>query len=91
MKAPNFNAICVISLGQLMFTPTDNEEKELIEDDRPYAGYLYLGFAYHPRDEEQLDAIEVNVGMVGPASLAEDTQDFIHELRSIDKFQGWDN
>lgn len=81
----------VISLGQLMFTPSDNEEKALIKDDRPYAGYLYLGFAYQIRDNTQLDTLEMNIGMVGPASLAEESQDFIHSIRSIDKFNGWDN
>ncbi|MEZ5530669.1 MAG: lipid A deacylase LpxR family protein [Porticoccaceae bacterium] len=81
----------VVSFGQLMFTPTDKEARELLEDDRPYAGFLYLGFAYHVRDEEQLDSLELNVGMVGPASLAEEGQDFIHEIRDIDKFNGWDN
>jgi hypothetical protein len=81
----------VISLGQLMFTPSDNEAKALIEDDRPYAGYLYLGFAYHIRDKTHLDSLEMNIGMVGPASLAEESQDFIHSIRSIDKFNGWDN
>ena len=81
----------VISAGQLIFTPGEKDISTLIEDDRPYAGYLYLGFAYHIRDREQLDTLELNVGMVGPASLAEDTQDLIHEVRDIDKFQGWDH
>ena len=81
----------VISLGQLMFTPADIDTEALIEDDRPYAGYLYLGFAYQTRDEEQLDTIEVNIGMIGPASLAQEAQDFIHEERDIDTAKGWDN
>lgn len=81
----------VISLGQTMFTPSDKYASELIEDDRPYAGFLYLGFAYHIRDEEQLDSLEMNLGMVGPASLAENAQDLVHDIRNIDKFNGWDN
>ncbi|MCP5172879.1 MAG: lipid A deacylase LpxR family protein [Pseudomonadales bacterium] len=81
----------VISLGQLMFTPSDKKTRTLIEDDRPYAGYLYLGFAYHTRDEEQLDTIELNIGMVGPASLAQEAQNFIHKERDIEIAEGWDN
>ena len=88
---PRIKRNLVISLGQLMFTPSDKEEREIIQDDRPYAGYLYLGFAYHIRDDIQLDTLEFNIGMVGPASLAEHSQDFVHDLRSIDKFNGWDN
>jgi lipid A 3-O-deacylase len=32
-----------ISLGQNIFTPDDISETELIKDDVPYAGWLYLG------------------------------------------------
>ncbi len=81
----------VISFGQLMFTPTDKFASELLQDDRPYAGFSYLGFAYHTRDDEQLDSLEMNVGMVGPYSLAEESQNFIHDIRGIDKFEGWNN
>jgi hypothetical protein len=88
---PDLQRNLVISMGQLMFTPSDKEAREVIQNDRPYAGFLYLGFGYHTRDDEQLDTIEVNVGMVGPASLAEESQDFIHKIRAIDKFNGWDN
>jgi len=81
----------VVSVGQLMFTPEDYRETELIEDDRPYAGYLFATFGYHTRNEDQLDTIEVSLGVVGPASYAQESQDFIHDLRNIDKFDGWDN
>lgn len=81
----------VVSLGQLMFTPTDKKTETLIEDDRPYAGYLYLGFGYHTRDRWKQDILELNIGMVGPASLAEEAQNFIHEERDIDTANGWDN
>ncbi len=81
----------VVSVGQLMFTPEDYLETELIEDDRPYAGYLFTTFGYHTRDAAQLDTIEVSFGVVGPASLAQQTQDFIHHLRDIPVFKGWDN
>jgi hypothetical protein len=81
----------VISVGQLMFTPEDFRATELIKDDRPYAGYLYSTFGYHTRDNNQLDTIEVSFGVVGPASRAEQTQDFIHHLRDIPVFKGWEN
>ncbi len=81
----------VVSVGQLMFTPEDFRATELIKDDRPYAGYLYTTFGYHTRDNNQLDTIEVSFGVVGPASRAKQTQDFIHHLRDIPVFKGWDN
>jgi lipid A 3-O-deacylase len=81
----------VVSFGQLMFTPKDIYAKQVIENDRPYAGYLYLGFAYHTRSNDQLDTLEVNFGIVGPASQADHTQDLVHEIRGFDKFEGWQN
>jgi hypothetical protein len=81
----------VISVGQLIYTPEDNEAQQLIEDDRPYAGYLYTTFGYHARRRNRLDSVEVNLGWVGPSALGEQTQDLIHDLRNIETFAGWDN
>ncbi|HUF64230.1 MAG TPA: lipid A deacylase LpxR family protein [Verrucomicrobiales bacterium] len=80
-----------ISLTQLMFTPADNSISELIPDDRPYAGWLGLGFSLHAKTDSLLHSLELSVGVVGPSSLAENSQDLIHDLRNIDKAQGWDN
>lgn len=81
----------VVSGGQAMYTPRDKSRTDLIRDDRPYAGWLYLGLGYNARDERQMDAVEVNLGVVGPAALARQTQDFTHDLRGIPRFNGWDN
>ena len=83
----------VITLGQTMFTPDEelDDVTTLIEDDRPYAGYLFFGMAYHTKSDDQLDTIEIDLGMVGPSSRAHETQDFIHESRGLDTFEGWDN
>ena len=81
----------VVSLGQLMFTPTDIYATEVVEDDRPYAGYLYLGMGYHTKNSQQLDTIEINIGIVGPWAHAKETQDFVHETRNFETFKGWHN
>ena len=81
----------VVSIGQSMYTPTDKYRSDLITEDRPYAGWLYLGFAYNARTEREMDTVEIDIGMVGPASLAQKTQNTIHDWRGIDRFNGWDN
>ncbi len=81
----------VVSVAQLIYTPEDLTETALIEDDRPYAAWLSLGFGYQTRSETQLDTLEVRLGVVGPAAFGQETQDFIHDLRGFEKFQGWDN
>lgn len=79
------------SLTQLMFTPVDIEANRGPESERPYAGWLGVGMSLHAKNEKVLNSIELSIGVVGPSSLAENTQDFIHDLRQIEKANGWDS
>ena len=79
------------SVGQLMFTPTDISRYDLIVDDRPYAGWLYSALGFHNKSYRHLDTIELQFGIIGPWSLAEESQDLIHDIRDIPKANGWDN
>ncbi|MFT5706235.1 MAG: lipid A 3-O-deacylase [Oceanospirillaceae bacterium] len=81
----------VFSVGQLMFTPQDKTKTTLDNNDRPYAGWLYSGIGYQARTKSKLHSFELNVGIVGPAALAKESQDFIHNIRDIERFNGWDN
>jgi lipid A 3-O-deacylase len=81
----------VFTLGQAMYTPGDRTRKDLIVNDRPYAGLATLGFAYNARNDWQMDTFEINMGMVGPASGARQAQNAIHRLRKFELFEGWDN
>ena len=81
----------VISLGQLMFTPDDTDASAPLPNQRPYAGYLYGGIAYHTRSDQRLDVMELDLGIVGPSARAQEAQDFIHDVRGFDKYNGWDN
>lgn len=85
-----------LSLGQDMYTPEDRAATQLIVDDRPYAGWLYGGMSLHTvsdygQGRQEQESVELNIGVVGPWSLAEETQDFVHDIRLIDTFEGWDN
>ena len=84
------------AFGQNMYTPADISIHELIENDRPYAGWTYFATAYHHKSNlsEQrsvMDTVELQLGMIGPVSLAEESQKFIHRLRDIGMPEGWDN
>ena len=81
----------VITLGQQMYTPKDNLRTTIDPDDRPYAGWLYLGMGYNLKHKQRMDSAILNLGMVGPAAMAQEAQDAVHDLRGIDKFDGWDN
>jgi lipid A 3-O-deacylase len=79
------------SFGQNMYTPDDTTRSDLILDDRPYAGWTYFATAFHTRSIGQMDTIELQMGIVGPASLAEETQKTVHSLRDLQRPNGWDN
>lgn len=77
------------SLGQLMFTPEDTAAYDPPRTQRSYAGYLYGALALTsvgPGTEEQL---RIQLGAVGPASLAADSQDLVHRIRGFALPQGW--
>jgi len=79
------------SLTQLMYTPEHAAPYEQPPDERRYAGWSALGFSLHAKDDEVLNSVELMFGTTGSNSLAENSQDFIHSIRDIDKFNGWDN
>lgn len=79
------------AITQLMFTPDDFASPRQPEGERRYAGWLGFGFSLHVRDADIVNSIEYAIGTTGANSLAENSQDFIHDLRSLDKFNGWDD
>lgn len=86
-------------LGQEIYTPVDISREVPDPEDRPYAGWLYVGLALQGRvlDEDPLarrdrmDSLELDVGVVGPASLAEPSQNIVHGLLDIPDAEGWDH
>lgn len=84
------------SIGQKIFTPEDIERNDLIEDDRPYAGWLFIDFGVahlfeDDGDEERINGLILTLGLVGPSSLAEQTQKEFHRLIDTTIPQGWDH
>lgn len=80
-----------ILLGQQIYTPSDIQTTEVLEDDRPYAGFLYGGLALHSKTDTILDTLEIVLGVVGPAAKAEFSQNTVHRIRDIPTAKGWDN
>lgn len=79
------------SIGQSIYTPKDTSRSDLIVNDRPYAGYLYLDYGFISRSDNRRDVWEFEIGVVGPWSLAEITQNKVHDLIGSSRAQGWDH
>lgn len=81
----------LFSLGQNIYTPEDTGTSELITNDRPYAGYLYLGLGVVWKTAEVRNTLALNIGVVGSWSGAQQTQRFVHDARGLDHPNGWAN
>ena len=80
-----------MSYNQQMFTPDDISKKDIIKDDRPYAGYEYLSVDLHKVKRDNLDSILIQIGNVGPASKMEELQNDIHDKLDVHHASGWNN
>ena len=81
-----------VEVGQQIYTPEDLQAAAVIRDDRPYAGWLYARAALQRRGASfgsslGMDWFGLDIGVVGPESLAEYTQDIFHG----DPPDGWHN
>lgn len=79
-----------ISAGQKMFNPHSGSENLTQYQDRPFAGYLYTGFktGFFYKSEE-LVKTGIELGTLGPNSLAEDAQKLLHKMVGFYEIEGW--
>lgn len=80
-------------LGQTIYSPVDVITPALQPRDQPFAGWLFGTIGLNVRDGRWQSTTEVVLGVVGPASLARDTQSLAHWTwaQGAAKPGGWDN
>ncbi len=80
-------------LGHNIYTPRDIKIVEAQPNDRPWAGWLYAGWALQRLDTttpvHKLDTLELNVGVIGPPALAKEVQTEWHKLIGAPEPRGW--
>lgn len=79
-----------LACGQEIYTPADLDNPNPIPDDRPYAGWLYTRAMLQRRGQGPWnlltrEKLHLDLGVIGPESLAEDTQKTWHSRSP----QGW--
>lgn len=82
--------------GQSVFTPRDTSLPNPDPKDRPYAGWLYVGVVVanqhlltDGRQGDDQESLDVDVGVIGPPSLAETVTTRYHRLIQVGKSKGW--
>ncbi len=83
-----------VEVGQEIYTPENTWTSALVVDDRPYAGWAYGSLTvFGERDasarRKAINELTLELGVVGPASLAERTQGLMHREQEIGAAQGW--
>lgn len=80
-----------LHVAQSMYTPEDIATEALIPDERPYGGWLHGGFSAVSETRDQLRSLTLDVGVVGPYSLGDEAQTFVHKLVNVQEPNGWGN
>jgi hypothetical protein len=78
-------------LGQSIFTPQDISVAAPLPDQHPYAGWLYGGVSGIATNGQELQILSIQAGIVGPSSLAEETQEWFHQIIDGEEPEGWAN
>ena len=80
-----------LSIGQIIQTPDVITNPNLITDDVPYAGVLTVKTSWIAFNDVDFRGAELVIGVLGRPSMAEQSQNFVHNLIDSDIAQGWDN
>ncbi len=84
------NKILGFEAGQKIFNPQSGYVPGPQYIDRPFAGYLYVGATLNLLyNNESSLKLEVQAGVVGPASQAEQTQTWVHKTFGFYTPGGW--
>ena len=77
------------AIGQDIFTPRNLSLVNPPLTDRPYAGFLYGSIGVVADSGVHLDQLQVTLGVIGPDSLAEDSQNLVHDIIKDREAKGW--
>ena len=79
-------------VGQNLYTPDHVDAPELrARHDRVFAGWLYGGIFAQRASENQMEHLELNLGVIGPVAQGGETQSFIHDHIGAAEPKGWEN
>ncbi|WP_166461182.1 lipid A deacylase LpxR family protein [Flavicella sediminum] len=89
-KSTQRKRIHEFQIGQRMYTPNQVYESETGLRDRQYAGYSFLKYSglSFLKNKAALK-MSIEIGAMGPNSLAKEFQNVIHDLYGFQRSEGW--
>ncbi len=79
-----------VSISQSIFTSRKRLTPNPPRDDHPYAGHLAGAFTLSAASANSLGILELSLGVIGPSSGAEETQELAHRVLDRRRVRGWD-
>jgi hypothetical protein len=77
--------------GHLIYTPDNIRASEPLPDQHPYAGIVFADTSWAIQQRDRLDVFTLEIGAVGPVALAQEIQEFTHNITRSTDPRGWDN
>jgi lipid A 3-O-deacylase len=78
--------------GQNIYTPDHISDPAFRDEhDRVFAGWLYGGIFLQRAADNQMEHLELDLGVIGPAAGGHSTQDEVHEIIGVKKAKGWED
>lgn len=91
ISADRYKRVVAYGVGQIVITPDDISRSEEQPDDLPYAGLLYGFYSMNGQREGRAETLSLMFGVVGPLSMAEESQKFLHKITGSKEPKGWRN
>ena len=102
-RTRDYDVTSALTLGQNFFTPRRITTYDPDPEDRPYAGFSYVGFRYDatrrldiqdqrpaPRQHQTQHSLELNAGVLGQGAAARKFQSGVHSVVTTHRIpKGW--
>lgn len=89
MRDERYTKYASWALAHEMNTPDDIKDPNPSADDQPYSGILSVDSILYLHKRDWTHAWQLKLGVVGPASRADDAQRHFHRLIGADEPRGW--
>ncbi|MGE4132132.1 MAG: lipid A deacylase LpxR family protein [Bdellovibrionales bacterium] len=80
-----------IGFSQKIFTPEDTFNSAPVEDDQPYAAWLYFSLGANFQSSNWMQSWDFSLGTIGPNALGKTVQNSFHYLSGDPETRGWSN